>query len=321
MRYSAAPGVDFDGSGRAGALLLKQILSGGSWTNSWVALTVNSTNTALTSGVMGSLNTDNTGTGNGPSFSALPFDSNGDGLSDIISTNSAGVLEISLSTGSGFLNLSQGVSQSSSPADPVVADYYADGKQVGIVKVTGPTWEMLDTTYKPSAGAFLALGTNFGSTPPYNPTGYLPGSLRVGNISATGLDDLVYAVSVTGGFVWHYMLHNGDSVGAPDIVTSVVDGYGNTSSFTYGSLAAGTVYTKGSSATYPVQDVQSPMQVVSQLQYTMGSATGNSYDLNYTYAGAQSDTNGRGFLGFASRTITDSRSGNVETIGYSQTFP
>ena len=61
------------------------------------------------------------------------------------------------------------------------------------------------------------------------------------------------------------------------------------------------------------------MPVVSS--YTNTLATGGSYTLTYTYANGETDVEGRGFLGFATRTVTDSRNGNVETTTYDQTFP
>ncbi|HEY1774505.1 MAG TPA: SpvB/TcaC N-terminal domain-containing protein [Gammaproteobacteria bacterium] len=311
-------GVDFDGSTRAGGL----IVDFENPNTVWLALTQNSNDNALVS--MGSISTNPAFKSNGQSFPAISLDANGDGSTDVLSSDSSsgGVLQLSLSTGSsrnGFITMTEGLEQSSEGSDPVVADYYADGRKEAIVEVTGGVWDILDT-YFSTAGNFVVTQTGYGSAPYLNApyaAGYIKGSLRVGNISASGLDDLVYAVS-TGPttFDWHYRLHNG---GAADLVTSITDGLGNVSSFQYASLADGSVYTKGNSAVYPVQDIQPTMQVVSQ--YTMTPATATSYHFNYTYSTAQTDTNGHGFLGFGSRTITDSRNGNVETKFYSLTWP
>jgi RHS repeat-associated protein len=90
----------------------------------------------------------------------------------------------------------------------------------------------------------------------------------------------------------------------PDVVTSIVDGYGVTVSPSYVSLVLGN-YTKGTGATYPEIDVEPALYVVSQYSATNG--IGGTYTKTYSYAGARADAQ-RGFEGFQSITVSDSRS-------------
>lgn len=59
------------------------------------------------------------------------------------------------------------------------------------------------------------------------------------------------------------------------------------------------------------------MYVVKKLQSTDG--VGGNYNLTYAYQGGHRDVQGRGFLGFAHRNITDSRTGFVTQETYNNT--
>jgi RHS repeat-associated protein len=103
-----------------------------------------------------------------------------------------------------------------------------------------------------------------------------------------------------------------------DLMLSGTDGFGNAVSFTYAPLTDPTVYTRGQGQMGATQDLDGPMYVVKALQRTDG--VGGSYSLTYSYAGAHRNVQGRGFLGFATRTITDSRTGFVTTETYNNTI-
>ncbi|HEX7964300.1 MAG TPA: SpvB/TcaC N-terminal domain-containing protein [Gammaproteobacteria bacterium] len=251
----------------------------------------------------------------------VPADVNGDGLTDLLFTTPMATgykWELALSTGNSFTaalatNLLDLSKSGWTNADPIVADYYADGNREAIVQTGTGAWSILNVDY--TAGSGFSLST--ASLSDVLPSNYAAGTLRIGNIEANGLSDLVYAVVSGSTYTWHYRLHRG---GAPDLVTSVTDGFGNASQFSYASLASGgSTYTKGSSAAYPAQDVQPAMQVVSSYQESDG--IGGTYNLTYTYSGAQADMHGRGFLGFTQRTIQDSRSNVTDTITYNLVFP
>jgi Insecticide toxin TcdB middle/N-terminal region/FG-GAP-like repeat/Salmonella virulence plasmid 65kDa B protein len=115
---------------------------------------------------------------------------------------------------------------------------------------------------------------------------------------------------------------------APDLMTGVTNGVGANVTVTYNSITNNTkdnngniivVYTKGTTATDPTVDVQAPMQVVSRVDKSNG--VGGLYSTTYTYAGAQLDNSGRGFLGFQQLSTTDLQTGIVDTTTYRQDFP
>ncbi|HEY1773264.1 MAG TPA: RHS repeat-associated core domain-containing protein [Gammaproteobacteria bacterium] len=302
-------GVDFEGAGRDGIIAKS---SGSSPTmyalKSTTSLTYAQVGTASISSAI-------------PSPSPIPFDANGDGQTDVLTNGVNGNWQISLGTGATLQNLSTSIATSwSSSIDPLISDFAGDGRQEVMVKTSASSWDTLWTGYTAGTG-FSVTPTTAGT--PY-PANYGVGTLRIGNIEANGMDDLVYAMpNGDGTYTWHYSLHNG----APLLMTSATDGLGNVTTFVYCDLASGTTvdgrpaYTMGSGSTFPVRDVLRPMQIVYRMQQSDGLADGRSYNIDYTYSGGKTDVHGHGFLGFAQRTILDSRTGNIETLTYEQTFP
>ena len=65
---------------------------------------------------------------------------------------------------------------------------------------------------------------------------------------------------------------------APDLATSITDGYGVAFSPAYVSLTLGS-YTKGTDAVYPERDFPAPMYVVSTVTATSGATDGSSSHL------------------------------------------
>lgn len=323
--YSDTP-FNFDGSGRASAIELDSVsyhapcnpqdqLNCGQTPDPtyyyWDALVSNETPGYTAIGSLAA-----------STISPVPVDLNSDGLTDLLYTGpqSTGYdWRLAISTGNGFTTLTTSFIDLGmdgwNNSDPVIADYYGDGKQEAIVQTGSGQWMMLNVTYTPGSGYAI----NDVSLSNVLPSTYQSGTLRVGNIESDGLSDLVYAVSNPAGtsFTWHYRLHAGV---APDLVSGITDGMGNFSQFQYASLADGApTYTKGSSAQYPVQDIQPAMQVVST--FTQNDGVGGTSDVTYAYSGAQVDPHGHGFLGFTTVTTTDSRNNNQETATYDQTFP
>jgi hypothetical protein len=87
-------------------------------------------------------------------------------------------------------------------------------------------------------------------------------------------------------------------------------------------LTNASAYSKDSgsnAAAYPLQDMQSPLYVVSQVSTPNG--VGGTYSSSYSYAGAKADLSGRGFLGFRQMTAKDLQTGISETTTYRQDFP
>jgi hypothetical protein len=106
---------------------------------------------------------------------------------------------------------------------------------------------------------------------------------------------------------------------APDLMTSVTTGIGANAAITYKSLTDSSVYTKDSTATDPVIDLQGAMFVVSRADASNG--VGGTVSTAYSYAGAKVHLDGRGLLGFRQVTVTDLQTNLVRATSYRQDFP
>ncbi|MGB9428890.1 MAG: SpvB/TcaC N-terminal domain-containing protein, partial [Gammaproteobacteria bacterium] len=318
--------LDFDGSGRGGALAAYETTKTCDIDGcappppvfGYTALL--STQTPLTPTPSAGPAYQANGGVRGVQLTPDPMDANGDGLTDLLyacctvpDQENTYYFQVELSTGAGFTPVSTTVVDNFI-ADAVIADYYGDGRQEAIVEPTSGTWDMIRVNYDPPSQTFISQVTSVSA--PY-PSSYLIGSLRISSIEANGLNDLVYAVQSGSTYLWHYNLHAG---GAADLVTTITDGFGNVFEPAYASLnGTSGVYTEGTGATWPVQDLQIPWQVVASYQASNG--VGGLYKDTFTYSGAEYETQGHGFLGFASRTVTDSRNSVEISDSYDQVWP
>jgi RHS repeat-associated protein len=134
-----------------------------------------------------------------------------------------------------------------------------------------------------------------------------------------GLDDL----GVRGAGV-SYFLHQGEGQ-QPDLLSSVTDGYGSFAKPTYVSMvqSVGSVYSNGwQDARYPYWNYLGPLYIVSQTTFSDPSNPPNStYYQSHYYAGAWMNLQGRGFGGFGSHQVYDSRNGLYESFQYDRAFP
>jgi hypothetical protein len=108
----------------------------------------------------------------------------------------------------------------------------------------------------------------------------------------------------------------------PDLITSVTTGIGAKVTVAYKSMTDGSVYTKDSTAPSGLVDVidqQGPLALVSKID--VSNTLGGVVSTGYAYAGAKSDLNGRGFLGFRQMTVKDLQTNLVQTTDYRQDFP
>lgn len=141
-------------------------------------------------------------------------------------------------------------------------------------------------------------------------------SRLAGDFDGDGLGDLAsVAVNGTQGFETFPIFARSP---LPDLLTKVTDGNGAVTSVVQAPLTRDEVYTKGTSA-FPKVAIRAPLYVVKTLQRDSGNGL-TSPTWSYTYSGAAVDVGGRGFLGFASNTMTDPQ-GIVTTTTFSQTFP
>jgi RHS repeat-associated protein len=244
-------------------------------------------------------------------------DINGDGKTDIyVGSASSPSAILNLSTGTGFtpttFDLNTIFSLFPSDHQILVGDFNGDGMADIAVFSNGPP---------ATVTVFLSTGTGFvnaGSTT--LPSGY--GVLTIADLNGDGAPDLALfsggSAVLTGEILTNY---------TPELITSVSNGIGANTTIKYDRLNARTLYTKGSGATYPTQDIDNGMYVVSEIDASNGLGTcapptmTYCYVTTYSYAGAKSDLAGRGFLGFSSVKTTDAQTGLVQTTNYRTDFP
>lgn len=217
-------------------------------------------------------------------------DWNGDGKTDAIRDGQT----IFLQRGDGLL-----VSVGSMPTwgSVLLGDWNGDGK-------TDIAFQGNPTTFYTSTGTgFISAGSGPNLQ---NMTMY------AGDWNGDGCGDLL-AIPASGATT-QYM-----AVCTPELITSVTNGLGATTSVTYKPLTDSSVYTKGSAATYPNVDLQGAMYVVSRIDTSNG--IGGTSGATYSYSSAYGSQDGRGFLGFNLIRKEDLQTGIVQKTEYRLDYP
>ncbi len=219
-------------------------------------------------------------------------DFNGDGKTDLID----GAGHLFLSTGTGFV--ATGFTAPASWSQMYVADFNGDGKaDVLAVLPDGSGY-----------GVYLSTGAGFTLAATIPVTSATPVIADWNNDGAA--DVWMQTASGDTEYLFHYV---------PELMTTVSNGLGASTTATYGKLNDPTVYTKGSGAAYPIQDMIGAQYVVSRVQSSDG--VGGLYTTLYTYAGAKTDLSGRGFMGFSQVTVSDPQLATAQTTNYRMDFP
>jgi RHS repeat-associated protein len=201
-----------------------------------------------------------------------------------------------------------------------VADWDGDGR-TDILVGNGSTVGVYEST---GVGYSALISTAI----PYNAQNPFFGGL---DIDGDGLDEIFTSTDPTLFYSLNtsftYYPHNGAGQ-APDLLSSIKDGYGNSASPTYVSTVQGN-YSRGSfNPTYasppPAQyklDTQ-PRYVVKQVTFTDPSSAANgTYQQTFWYYEAWMNLTGYGFSGFKQFQRYDSRTGIWETRGFDGAFP
>lgn len=216
--------------------------------------------------------------------------------------------------------------------DRAINTYYHEDKQVQLSDINGDGRQDLIYTYIDGNSfewrSYLAdiNGEAFsyhesGSHLAFS--GSAANQYNFGDITGDGKADLV----------WSYIDGTGDMnrvsftqrQSYPDHIEHITDGFGNRTSITYEYLANTENYVKATSATYPYRADTGLSYVVTRVEETNGlkNASGedelNSWD--YQYTGALTHLRGRGFVGFASKTVVDNQRDITTTEHYHQAFP
>jgi uncharacterized repeat protein (TIGR01451 family) len=283
-------GGDFDGDGKsdlafASGTTLHALLSNGNGTFRIVDNTINNIGTP-------------------PSGRVTSGDFNGDSKTDFVLVSN-NTLSTFLSQGDGTFKLvSQSVAGLGSPSNFVGGDMNGDGRS-DLVAVTGNTIFTLlskgDGNYVASSQSINVGGDTLGGA-----------SAVGGDFNGDGKSDF----AVFGSSTLYTLLGNG---GPGYLVTGIATGLGATTAITYQPLTNGGVYTKNTTSIYPTLDVVGPLYVVSRVDASNG--IGGTFSSAYSYAGAKSDFNGRGFLGFAQMNTLDLQTGIAGATYFNQAFP
>ncbi len=114
-------------------------------------------------------------------------------------------------------------------------------------------------------------------------------------------------------------------------MSAVHNGLGSTTAITYDRLNNNqpsdslVLYAKCSNGTfdcgdvYPTQSIDGPFYLVKRVDASNGN--GGIYSSTYAYSGGPARSQGRGFLGFAQMTVTDSQTHLVQTTSYWNPVP
>jgi RHS repeat-associated protein len=155
---------------------------------------------------------------------------------------------------------------------------------------------------------------------------YTSGVSDVFDMDGDGQDDIMVNYATDIGIV----LHN-DAGHPPDLLSAVIDGYGNSVSPNYVSIVQSNYElsdpTTFADAVYPYQNYIGPLYVVSQATFSDPSnPPDGTYNQQYYYYGAWTNLQGRGLQGFYSKRTADSRYASMSPVltryeYYERAFP
>ncbi len=266
------------------------------------------------------------------------LDQNGDGLDDILlqAVNASYQSNILLSTGKGFEN----ITQISGSYGTILSVLRADYSRIHIVDINGDGRDdILFQGLTTSRNNYALISKSEGF------------EWLVTSNSFWGMNKADWAVSE---HVPHFLDQTGNgwldilfqginssdntyrltpTVEQLDLITKITTSRGSDINITYRPMTEEEVYTKTAfsesgigaanetktQSVYPQMDYQGAMLLVSQVQTDDG--IGGTRTKDYSYTGAKIDLARGSYLGFATKTISDSDRDTKKTITYLQDFP
>ncbi len=273
-------------------------------------------------------------------YEVVTGDFNGDGKTDILVAKKAGGPgTLYLSTGTGLVaQTSFSVPDDWGKYAIVTGDWNGDGKTDLALIASGAgtgyygvgtdhqIWLSSGTGFTQQTSLNICNQTSCGQTTNDKEAAY------VADWNSDGADDIWLKRPKPNGdteYLFSYV---------PEMINTVDNGLGIKTTVKYdrlnenGSLydkcaVGGTSFYCGSAGAYPTQYVDGPIYVVSRID--SGNGLGACapptltycYSSTYSYAGAQADLQGRGFLGFSKMSVTDIQTDIVQTTTYGTKFP
>lgn len=236
-------------------------------------------------------------------------DLNGDGRTDLfyIVGGLSAEYRMRLSTGTSFTAEIPGPSANVYGVD-FVLDWDSDGMDDLIARhAATDTFHVFRSL---GEGLAAPVSTGIGN-------GFNLGGLTPVDVNGDGLKDFAYW-DYGAGLNWRIRLHSGVM---PDLLASVTNGFGMTTSFEYAPLTTANYQKDPDPATAPEYNYTGSTYVVSKMTSSTGIAFPATFEQNYQYRGARMNVQGRGFLGFEEVRSTDSRNGLWEYSYFHRAFP
>jgi RHS repeat-associated protein len=250
-------------------------------------------------------------------------DFNGDGKTDMLMYNAG--WHIYLSTGTLFALQNDWSCYSFQNEDPsatednynyFIDDFNGDGKS-DVFEV----YKDINNNNLIHGTIFYSVGDNFmtpaeGFTNPNSSYTINNGSFATGDINGDNKSDIFWITDATGLNTKLVFPHKD---GQSNLVQTIYDGLNNFTKFNYSTLSKYDVYTKGTSSTFPMNDMQAPIYVVKSME-TPDPGTAN-FITSYSYNGLIIHRQGLGSLGFTGFTQSNVLGKDIFTFSYNNQLP
>jgi RHS repeat-associated protein len=247
-------------------------------------------------------------------YTIVTGDFNGDGKTDILTISASTTGKLQLSTGTGFVTTSFTVPTSWAAYQIVTGDFNGDGKtDIALISQTSGSPHLI----------YLSTGTGFELAASISNSDTAVTAV-VADWNNDGADDIwLQRASGDAELLFSY---------TPELMTGASNGLGASVTMSYDRLNHATIYTKGSGATYPTQDLTGPYYVASQMSTSNG--IGGAYVVKYAYTGAKTDVSRNypnpgprsnllttAFATFSTIAVTDQQTGIVRTTNFETGYP